>query len=113
MRRKREPGTRNPFELPVVEATDDGLLADFQILAASPVVNTVFYAFVHPLLARGQSHESGPGNVSRETSGTGSSLICLSPSSTSTSRFDPYRCWGVESFRPCSVFAFQFRSRQV
>src|SRR5262245_22920988 len=42
MRRKRDPGTRNPFSWPLSKQRMMVCWETLQILAASPVVNTVF-----------------------------------------------------------------------
>src|SRR5205085_2616931 len=77
-----EPGSRHaePLELPVVEATDNGLLADLADFSGLAGRENGLHTFVHPLLAWGQSHECGPANVSpRDIPGPKSSLIRLLP----------------------------------
>src|SRR5262245_52449502 len=49
MRRKRDPGTRKPLSCPLSKQRMMVCWLTLQILAASPVVNTVFMCFVHPL----------------------------------------------------------------
>src|SRR5262249_26275433 len=56
-------GDAEALEVAVVEATDDGLLADLANLGSFAGRENSFHAFV-PLLARGQSHEWGPGPLS-------------------------------------------------
>ena len=52
MRRNRLPGTRNPFSCPESKQRIMVCWETLQILAASPVVNTVFMfaASYHPLV---------------------------------------------------------------
>ena len=57
MRRKRRAGHAEALELPVVEATDDGLLADLADLGGFAGREHGLHAFVHPLPAAASSHE--------------------------------------------------------
>src|SRR5262245_16637233 len=58
MRRKREPGTRKPLSCPLSKQRMMVCWLTLQILAASPVVNTVFIRLA-PAGSAG-SHEGGP-----------------------------------------------------
>src|SRR5262249_30053276 len=86
MRRNREPGTRKPLSCPLSKQRMMVCWLTLQILAASPVVKTVFMCFVHPLpdlslrplssKERRQDEEFGRTSVARasslpETLGTG------------------------------------------
>src|SRR5437870_11205189 len=80
MRRKRDPETRNPLSCPLSKQRIMVCWETLQILAASPVVKTVFMGTSTPSLAQGQSHECGsPGFFPKEGGEPKSSLICLYP----------------------------------
>src|SRR5438445_6104952 len=52
MRRKRDPGTRKPLSCPLSKQRMIVCWLTLQILAASPVVNTVFMGLSYPLTGR-------------------------------------------------------------
>src|SRR5262249_55609419 len=80
MRRNREPGTRNPLSCPLSKQRIMVCWETLQILAASPVVKTVFMGSSTPSLALRQSHESGPpGFFPKEGGKPKSSLILPHP----------------------------------
>src|SRR5262249_8915008 len=60
MRRKRDPGTRNPFSWPLSKQRMIVCWLTLQILAASPVVKTVFMGSSTPYRPRAGPIECGP-----------------------------------------------------
>src|SRR6188474_425146 len=60
MRRNRLPGTRNPFNEPLSKQRIMVCWLTLQILAASPVVNTVFVDMARTILPYRWSDQRGP-----------------------------------------------------
>ena len=85
MRRNRRAGHAEALELPVVEATDDGLLADLADLGGFAGREHGLHAFVHPLLARpARTSEVRAGRFDRAGADRNQSLIASCPSLSTT-----------------------------